>query len=161
MSALAELRASQMPFRVRALLQTDLDEVERIECDIYPFPWSRGNFIDSLAAGYDAWIFESVSEVIGYAVVMWSVDEVHLLNFSVRRSAQGLGWGTTLLNWLMPEMARRKARLLYLEVRPSNPVARRLYERAGFKQIGVRKRYYPAPSEHREDALVLNKRLSP
>jgi [ribosomal protein S18]-alanine N-acetyltransferase len=161
MSALPQPLSADLPFRVRLLRQTDLDAVVSIERDIYPFPWSRGNFLDSLAAGYDAWIFEQSSGLIGYAIVMWSIDEVHLLNLSVCRSAQGQRWGAKLLEWLLLELRGRQARQIYLEVRPSNPVARRLYARAGFEQIGVRKGYYPAPGADREDALVLSRRLSP
>ena len=146
-------------FRVRALRSLDLDAIERIERDIYEFPWSRGNFADSLAAGYDAWVFESDSTLLGYAIVMWSIDEAHLLNLSVRRNMQGQRWGASLLEWLIRDLTRRNARELYLEVRPSNPVARRLYASAGFEQIGVRKRYYPAAGGEREDALVLSRKL--
>lgn len=140
--------------------RSDLAAVTAIESDIYEFPWSRGNFVDSLAAGYEAWIFERDGLVIGYAVMMWAVDEVHLLNLSIARVNQGQGLGAAALTWLLNELAARKARSIYLEVRPSNPVARRLYAGHGFRQIGQRRRYYPATGNSREDAYVLMRELN-
>ncbi len=147
-------------WQVRAMRSTDLDEVARIERDIYPFPWSRGNFADSLRAGYDAWVFEEHGQMLGYALLMWLPDEeVHLLNLSVARERQGQGYGRAMLLWLCRHGRDLGARTLMLEVRPSNDHARRLYDSTGFRQIGVRKRYYPSWGDSREDALVLRKAL--
>lgn len=142
-------------FAVRPMKRGDLAAVTAIEADIYEFPWSRGNFVDSLAAGYEAWVFERDAVIVGYAVLMWAVDEVHLLNFSIARGSQGRGLGAKALKWLLNDVSTRKARGIFLEVRPSNPVARRLYAAHGFRQIGQRKRYYPAAGDSREDAIVL------
>lgn len=135
----------------------DLGEVASTETLLYDFPWSRGNFADSLAAGYDAWLFESdpAAQLIGYAIVMWLPEEVHLLNLSVHPDWQSRGHGTAMLRWLLDDATRRGARSMLLEVRPSNEVARRLYAREGFRTIGLRKRYYPAPGQTREDAIVM------
>lgn len=150
--------------RVRAMQRSDLDAVAEIERSIYPFPWTRGNFADSLKAGYDAWVFETTeratAEVAGYAVVMWIPDEVHLLNLSVAGPLQGRGLGRAMLDWLMRDAGRRGARGMMLEVRPSNDRAIALYRSAGFGQIGLRKRYYPAADGAREDAWVLFRRLA-
>jgi ribosomal-protein-alanine N-acetyltransferase len=133
----------------------DVPAVAAIEREIYPFPWTAGNFADSLAAGYDAWVLESDSVLIGYAVIMWTPDEVHLLNLSVAAEWQGKGIGRRLLGWLCDDAARRGAVAMFLEVRPSNDRAHRLYETSGFELIGRRKRYYPSYNETREDALVM------
>jgi len=134
----------------------DLDEVMSIELTIYPFPWSRGNFSDSLLAGHDAWRFDDESgRMIGYAVLMWAPDEVHLLNLSVAKTWQGRGVGEQLLRWLADEAHSRGAPALLLEVRPSNPVALRLYERVGMIRIGLRRGYYPDTGRRREDAVVM------
>ena len=140
--------------------RADLDAVVRIENEVYPFPWTPGNFIDSLKAGYEAWIFETARETIGYAILMWTPDEVHLLNISVAAACQGRGYGRAMLAWLCTDAARRGARAIMLEVRPSNAHACALYRSVGFEQIGVRKRYYPAHEGGREDALVLRKALT-
>ncbi len=149
--------------RVRGMRRGDLDAVAAIEREIYPFPWSRGNFTDSLSSGYDAWVFEGDDEIgtalLGYAVVMWIPDEAHLLNLSVAAHAQGRGVGRAMLDWLVRDAARRGARGMMLEVRPSNERAIALYRSSGFDEIGVRKRYYPDADGAREDARVLFRRL--
>src|SRR5690606_4608963 len=123
---------------------------------VYPFPWTRGNFGDSLRAGYDCWRFDDERGVmIGYAVLMWTPDEVHLLNLSLEPAAQGRRIGEWCLRWLADEIQRRGAAALLLEVRPSNHRALRLYERVGLQRVGVRRGYYPYFEQQREDALVM------
>lgn len=158
MSAAVVRPESGPAWKARPMLRSDVERVAEIEGQVYPFPWSRGNFVDSLAAGYDAWVFETDRAMIGYAVVMWIPDEVHLLNLSVAADCQGVGRGGEMLDWLTADAARRGARSMLLEVRPSNLRALRLYERKGFRQIGIRRRYYPAENG-REDAIVMVRRL--
>ena len=79
----------------------DLDRVMEIEPKIYSHPWSRGNFADSLHAGYSCWVYESGGEVVGYAVMMSVLDEAHLLNISIAGERQGQGLGRALLNHLV------------------------------------------------------------
>ncbi len=152
--------ASAPRWRVRPMHRADLDAVLRIENVVYPFPWSAGNFTDSLKAGYDAWIFETARETIGYAIMMWIPDEVHLLNVSVAAALQGRGYGRAMLAWLCADALGRGARSMMLEVRPSNEHACALYRSVGFERIGVRKGYYPSQAGAREDALVLRKVLA-
>ncbi len=139
----------------------DLNAIATIEARIFPFPWTRGNFADSLAAGYDGWVFEprEGGAPYGYAVLMWLPDEVHLLNLSVDLPVQGRGLGAEMLDWLMADAAARGASAMLLEVRPSNTPALRLYERMGFHRVGLRRRYYPSFDGQREDAIVMVRRL--
>lgn len=146
-------------WRARPMLRTDLEQVVRVEREIYPFPWTAGNFADSLDARYDAWMFEFPDALAGYAIVMRAPDEAHLLNLGVAAPYQGRGLGRSLLEWLAGDAARRGARAMLLEVRPSNLRALRLYETAGFERIGLRRAYYPAHEGSREDALVLKRVL--
>jgi ribosomal-protein-alanine N-acetyltransferase len=142
--------------QIRPMIAADLDEVIRIERDVYPFPWTRGNFSDSLDAGHDAWRFDDASgHMIGYAVLLWAPDEVHLLNLSLDARHQGKQIGERLLRWLAHNIHRRGAPALLLEVRPSNIRALRLYERIGMQRIGVRRGYYPFFNGKREDAIVM------
>ena len=151
---------TSLPLAPIARMQLDdIDAVVAIERAVYPFPWTAGNFADSVAAGYDAWLFGPRTALIGYAVMMWLPDDVHLLNLSVAAARQRQGWGARMLAWLCSNSALRGAGSMLLEVRPSNVPARRLYDRFGFQQVGVRKRYYPAEGGSREDALVLRKAL--
>lgn len=134
----------------------DLDDVERIEADVYAFPWTRKNFADSISSGYSAWVVRESGVLLGYCVLMMVLDEGHLLNISVAKSAQGRGVGRLLLEWTEKVAVSLGARTVLLEVRPSNPLAQGFYERHRFEKIGVRRNYYPAPSG-REDAIVMRK----
>lgn len=143
------------PWEFRPLTLADLDEVVLIENEIYPFPWTRGNFADALASGYSAWLMrDDAGAVAAYAVLMPVLDEAHLLNISVARPLQGQGLGFRTLEWMAGIAREYGALSMLLEVRPSNASALRLYERYGFERIGVRRNYYPA-SSGREDALVM------
>ena len=146
---------ARLGWQVRAMRARDLDSVAAIEHDIYPFPWTRGNFQDSLKAGYDAWVFEQAGSIIGYSVLMWAPEELHVLNLSVAAGRQSQGLGRAMLRWLCEDARARGAVTLMLEVRPSNTRALALYQSAAFRSIGVRKRYYPSYDETREDAWVL------
>ncbi len=150
----------------RRMLLPDLDRVIRTEREIYPFPWSRANFEDSIVAGHEGWLVESPGDeegdtrsIIGYAMLMWAVDEVHLLNFSIAAPCQRQGRGRWLLEWLCADCAHRGAVSILLEVRPSNPPALGLYETAGFARIGLRRDYYPSFEGRREDAIVMRRLL--
>ncbi len=136
------------------MTEADLPAVTAIENAIYAFPWTPGNFRDSLAAGYHCWTYMCDGELIGYAVLMHAPDEAHLLNLSIAAGRQRQGCGNLLLQRICELARARGARRLFLEVRPSNTAALRLYARNGFQRIGVRRDYYPAPAG-REDALIL------
>jgi ribosomal-protein-alanine N-acetyltransferase len=138
----------------------DLDQVIAIESAIYPHPWSRGNFVDSLQAAYDASVCLSGERVLAYWLLMHAPDASHLLNFSVEPSRQRQGLGSRLLNRLLGVLRAQRVDAVVLEVRPSNLGALALYERAGFERIGVRRGYYPAADRQREDAIVMRRDLS-
>lgn len=145
--------------RLERMTTAHLDEVMAIENAAYPFPWTRGNFIDSLASGYPAQVlFDSDrrGQLIGYFVAMEGVDEMHLLNLTVAPEAQSQGHGRFMLDALLDLCRQHHAMQLWLEVRQSNPRARALYRRYGFRDIGVRRGYYPAAAGRREDALVMS-----
>lgn len=133
--------------------EADLAEVLGIECAIYAHPWTQGNFTDSLRAGYQCRTLRRSGELLGYFVLMVAAGEAHLLNLSVAAERQGRGLGSSLLGEAKRVAGESGASSMFLEVRPSNPGAQRLYERCGFRQIAVRRGYYPA-HDGREDALV-------
>lgn len=160
MSAVLNPRATHLNFR--PMSEADLDAVMAIELAAYPFPWTRGNFVDSLRSGYRMWVAEvagdSSRQLIGYGVVIVTLDEAELMNIAVSVVHQGAGWGRMILDHLMADAKAQRARRMFLEVRPSNLPARALYQRVGFIEIGRRKGYYPAV-DGREDALVLAREL--
>lgn len=135
-----------------------LDWVATAEQRIYPFPWTRTNFAESLTAGYSCWLMRSGGELAGYAVQMLILDETHLLNLSVLPELQGRGLGSLFLHHLCLQARLARAEQMFLEVRESNRVARGLYRKWGFEAIGRRKGYYPAV-EGREDAIVMRRML--
>ncbi|MBE0615321.1 MAG: ribosomal protein S18-alanine N-acetyltransferase [Burkholderiales bacterium] len=143
---------------LRPMVEADLAAVIPVENAIYAFPWTPGNFRDSLAAGYSCWMYERDGELIGYAAMMHATDESHLLNLSIVAGAQMQGYGSQLLAQLCEIARERGSRLFFLEVRPSNAAALRLYERNGFQRIGLRRDYYPAHAG-REDALIFGLQL--
>ena len=134
--------------------EQELDEVIAVEDAIYAYPWTRGNFVDSLRAGYQCCVLRSGAELVGYFVLMVAAGEAHLLNLSVAPARQRAGYGSLLLREAAEHASSLGARSLFLEVRPSNRGAQALYTRFGFRKVAVRRAYYPA-SEGREDALVL------
>lgn len=133
----------------------DLDEVITIERAVYEFPWTPGNFRDSMRAGYDCRVYRSEhNDLVGYGVLMAGVGEGHLLNISIATAFQHRGHGARLLEHFIELARHRRLDSICLEVRPSNHAARHLYLRRGFRQVGLRRAYYPT-HEGREDALVL------
>jgi ribosomal-protein-alanine acetyltransferase len=144
----------QPAFALVPMTAEGLARIVAIERDCYEFPWTIGNFSDSLAAGYDCREYLCDGALVGYAVLMAAPDEVHLLNLTIARAFQRRGHGTALLMRLFDLARSRGARRILLEVRPSNTSGRALYARMGFAPIGERRGYYPA-AHGREDALVL------
>lgn len=149
----------------RALLPMsalNLDAVLAIEVAAYAFPWSRGNFVDSLASGYDARVlYAADGQMLGYFVAMAGVDEMHLLNITVAPAHQHRGHARHMIDALVAACRARRAQQLWLEVRESNARARAIYLQRGFEQVGVRRGYYPAPHGRREDAIVMSLVLQP
>jgi ribosomal-protein-alanine N-acetyltransferase len=152
MNALLQPRAT-----LRNLSLRDVDAVVAVEHVAYAFPWSRGNFIDSLSAGYVAeMLIDEQGAVLGYYVAMPGVDEMHLLNLTVAPAWQRRGHSRVLLEALERRCQELALATLWLEVRAGNQRARQLYERRGFVEVGVRKHYYPAGLAKREDALLMS-----
>lgn len=143
--------------RLLPMTQHSVDLVLGIEESAYAFPWTRGNFVDSLAANHICrMLCDERGTVLGYFVAMPGVDEVHLLNITVAPGEQGHGHGRSLLRALVKLCEDSAASELWLEVRQSNHRALRIYERFGFVGKGLRKRYYPAAGDRREDAVVMS-----
>jgi ribosomal-protein-alanine N-acetyltransferase len=140
--------------RLRALRESDLNAVMAIELRGYPFPWTRGIFIDCLRAGYPGLAMERDGQLIGYGVISLAADEAHVLNICIDPLAQSRGLGRQLLRALVQLARDRGAQRVFLEVRPSNTPALALYHSEGFNEIGRRPRYYPA-AQGREDAVVM------
>ena len=136
----------------------DLPAVLEIERESYPYPWTQTIFQDCLHAGYSCWVAERSSIIEGYGVVTVAAGESHLLNICVRPEARGQGVGTRILRHLVSVARRHDADIIFLEVRPSNQVAKNMYIDEGFNELGRRRDYYPT-EDGREDALILARTL--
>ena len=148
------------PLALIAMTAAHLDALMAIENAAYAFPWTRGNFIDSIAAGYSGRVLlDARGAMLGYFVAMAGVDEMHLLNITVAPAVQSRGHARLMIDALIAQCRERAARSLWLEVRQSNARARAIYARLCFVQQGVRKGYYPAPLGCREDAVVMSLKI--
>jgi ribosomal-protein-alanine N-acetyltransferase len=148
--------SAQDPVEVRLETLTD-DWVERVvavEQTAYSHPWSRGNFADALASGYQAQLLLAGDTLLGYFVAMKGVDEVHLLNITVAPAFQRQGWARVLLDALTLWARGQQSDWVWLEVRASNARAQTVYAAHGFRRVGERRAYYPGVNG-REDALVM------
>lgn len=146
--------------RVRGMVEADLDGVMEVERAAYQFPWSRNIFRDCIRVGYGCRVLLENQHINGYGIVSVAAAEGHILNLCVRPNRQGQGLSRVLLDDLLVLAQRWGARTLFLEVRPSNIAAVRLYTGAGFCELGVRRDYYPA-KQGREDALIMARDLAP
>lgn len=157
----AALDPSAGSAQLQSMTQAWLDEVSRVEKLAYTHPWSRGNFADSLRAGNRAQVLTRGQQLLGYYVLMIGADEAHLLNVTVDPAEQGRGLALYMLGDLVQFARAQGAQTLWLEVRVSNARARQIYERYGFKQMGLRKNYYPLAPFKREDAVLMGLPLGP
>ncbi len=139
---------------IRPMQSSDLDHIIRIEREIFLFPWSLGNFADSIKAGYVCQVLQQTNTLIGYGIMMMSPEEAHVLTLGIAANWQGKGWGKKLLQHLIEYAKSAHAKSVFLDVRESNYSAARLYKKMGFRHIATRKGYYPAMCG-REDALVM------
>lgn len=139
---------------VRAMRGDDLPRVSELENASYEFPWSLGVFADCLKAGHPCWVLCVDALVAGYGILSMGAGEAHVLNICIAPDYRGRGFGRHLLRRLLDISRWNGAERVFLEVRPSNPMAKALYESLGFTDIGKRPRYYPAKNG-REDAIVM------
>ena len=158
MSACPQAHSAAVPeVLLRAMRSGDVPAVLAIERAAYALPWSEGNFIDSLAAGYSAYVLQADDgAVLGYCLAMQGFGEVHLLNIAVDPACQGRGLARRMLAALTQLCCERKCPQLWLEVRVSNQRAREIYLRYGFREVGLRPAYYPVLQGAREDAVLMS-----
>ncbi len=145
--------------QVRGMRAEDVDTVSALENVSYDFPWSPGVFSDCVKAGHPCWVLCVDADIAGYGILSMGAGEAHVLNLCIGPSYRGRGLGRHLLVRLLDIARWNGAERVFLEVRPSNPLAKALYESVGFREIGRRPRYYPAHGG-REDALVMTLEFS-
>jgi ribosomal-protein-alanine N-acetyltransferase len=146
-------------YRLLPMTEHHLPAVVAIEKEAFPYPWDKAIFLDCLRVGYQCWVIEYRQQVIAYAIVMVVLDESHLLNIAVAPSWRKHRVATRFLSKLLANLQVQKIRHLYLEVRQTNQSAIHLYENLGFKQVGIRKGYYPTENG-KEDAILFTKEMN-
>ena len=141
----------------REMLVEDLDQVMEIEEDLFSVPWTREGFLTYLMKK-DTMFFvvEEKERILGYCSMMTVLDEGDILNVAVRRDRQKEGIGQFLVDSILRMADLQGIRLVHLEVREGNQTARRLYERLGFKEDGLRRNYYEDPVEN---AVLMTKAM--
>ena len=142
----------------RPMEDHDIGEIILIEQSAYTHPWTATLFGDCLRVGYSCWVILVDGEIIAYGIMSVGAGECHVLNLCVKPSMQGRGFGTAMLEHLLDIACGHDVETAFLEVRPSNLSAIRMYEKAGFNEVGIRNNYYPAFTG-REDAIILARSL--
>lgn len=150
--------AENAELALRPMRKSDIKQVVAIEQTAYQHPWEIGTFRDCFKIGYHSWVGEKAGHLVSYGILSVGAGECHLLNLCVATPFQGKGYGRYMLDNLIVIAQKQRAETMFLEVRPSNRSAIRLYQQVGFNEIGLRKGYYPADSG-REDAVVMAKML--
>lgn len=141
--------------RIRRLQQKDLDQTARIESENFSVPWTKEDF-----AGWvdrEDGLFLAAEEngmVIGYCGVILAPPEGDITNVSVISACRGRGAGAALVKEMLKQTEELGVQTLFLEVRKSNEPAIRLYQKQGFREVGLRKKYYEKPVE---DALIMKR----
>lgn len=146
-----------MVYSIRPMLESDLDQVMKIEVIAFPTPWSRlsyeGELVNQFASYY---VIESNGHIAAYAGIWCVFEEAHITNVAVDPADRRQGYGRVLMEALISRAREKHAERIYLEVRPSNLAAINLYRTFGFLPGGVRRGYY---TDNQEDALVLVKNM--
>ncbi len=145
---------------IRPMNELDIPMVVTIERSAYQFPWSEGIFRDCLRVGYVCRVVDAGGDMGGYGIMSVGAGEAHILNVCVREEYRGRGYARKMLLYLMNRARAAGMHEAFLEVRPSNTAAARLYHSMGFEQVGIRRGYYQA-TVGREDAAVLRRILLP
>jgi ribosomal-protein-alanine N-acetyltransferase len=140
--------------QIRPMSESDVSDVIAVERASYQFPWSEGIFRDCLRVGYVCRVVTLADAIIGYGVMSVGAGEAHILNLCIGEVYRCRGVGRKLLTYLIERGAAAGMSEAFLEVRPSNTAAIRLYLSRGFEQVAMRRGYYQAAGG-REDAAVL------
>ena len=142
------------PLQIRRMTRVDVDQVWRIERDLFTLPWSKASLLFEADDNRNSFSIVGMADgaIAGYAIGWFISDELHIGNVAVAREKQGRGAGRQLLEHMLKEALERDTSIATLEVRVSNVRAIGLYRRYGFKGVAIRKRYY---GDTGEDALVM------
>ena len=147
-----------MDISIREMKKEDIDQVLEIEKSSFTTPWSKDAFTVEITKNMLAkYIVAEVDEkIVGYGGIWLIIDEGHITNIAVIREYRGFGVGEKIIEGLIDLCSDRNIRAMTLEVRKSNEVAKKLYSKHGFKEYGIRPKYY---ADDNEDAIIMWKRI--
>ena len=154
MATAPDLLSSAPDIVIRPMGETDVATVAALERACYAFPWSEGIFRDCVRVGYVCRVALLDEALVAYSVMSIGAGESHILNLCVGAEFRCRGIGRRVLTYMLERATAAGMMEAFLEVRPSNTGAIRLYQSMGFDQVGVRRGYYQAVGG-REDAAVL------
>ncbi len=141
-----------MKTEIHKIAKRFLDEIDKIEQDSFKEPWSKKAYekeiINPLATYL---VITSDDEVVAYGGFWKVLDEGDINNIAVKKEYRNMGFGKMLMNALIEEAKKQQIKAMTLEVRVTNESAIALYKKLGFKEAGIRKKYYP----DNEDALIM------
>lgn len=156
--ALAPKEALAVEVRERAMTVADVPGVFAVERASYQFPWSESIFYDCLRVGYLCRVLVADTAIVGYGIVSMGAGEAHVLNLCIAEAVRRRGIARRLLGSLLAQAESAGQQWAFLEVRPSNSTALKLYRELGFVEVGLRRGYYQAV-DGREDAIVCRRPL--
>lgn len=140
---------------IRQMEKKDIEQVERIEKEIFSIPWSAHSFEDAAMTKENIYLVCECNGVIAGYCGLWTVlGEGNITNMAVDKEYRKMGIGEALMKEMEKRGRQKDVDIFFLEVRQSNAAARRLYDKMGYKEIGTRKRFYERPVE---DAIVMSK----
>ena len=146
-------------YQLQKMVIDDIPEVMVIEKQVQSHPWTKGIFKDCMRVGYLCWVCrEDGKSLVGYLIQSIAAEEMHILNVCIHPDKQRMNLGTLLVEQAEAFGKHGLAKTVFLEVRPKNIAAIRLYQKLDYEQVGLRKNYYPTDSG-REDAIVMKKCL--
>ncbi len=142
----------------RRMTGADVEAVYVIEKASFASPWTKNSFIEEIETNEKAryFVVEDGGEIVAYGGLWCILDELHITNIAVKPSARRRGFGAVLVEGMVAFARDEKYAHMTLEVRVGNSAAIALYEKYGFKSVGVRPKYY---IDSGEDALVMWKEL--
>lgn len=147
-----------MDIIIKEMTEEHIDDVLEIEKISFTTPWSKDSFVveitQNMLAKYV--VAEVDGKIVGYGGIWLIIDEGHITNIAVHKDYRGLGVSKKIIEGLINVCSQRNIRAMTLEVRKTNEVAKNLYKQYGFKEYGIRPKYY---ADNNEDAIIMWKRI--
>ena len=138
---------------IRKMCKEDLPFVAAIEEKTFSQPWSIEGFYDAISMEENHYVVcEEEGKIVGYCGYYGTVQEGEITNVAIEERYRNRGYGRKMLTELMKIASDHHVERLVLEVRISNDSARHLYQKLGFKELGIRKNFYQHPIE---DAVIM------